>query len=503
LRHALRDDAVNPRFVETVARRGYRFLAPVAGEPARAPHRIRLAVLPFDTVGSDAEQEFFGDGLTEEMISELDQLSPSRLGIIARTSAMRYKQSSKGIDEIGHELNVDYILEGSVRRLENRVRITVQLVHVRDQTHLWAQSYDRQLADVFQVQRDVASHVADSLAFELAPEFDRGRIAPPQAHDAYLRGRFFWSQGGESGARRAIEYYQRALQLDPSYALAWSAVADGYNRLVWYGALSPADGGEQARNAAAKALEFGPVLGEAHNSLALVRFWYQWQWEQAEDRFRSAAELAPNYADTHNWYAAYLNVMGRFDEAAEEQRVAEELDPLSLTIAMNAADPHYFSRRYDLAIECLQSVLDREPRFVPARYNLGRVYAAKGEYHLALPEFEAAVRASGNPQASATLASALARTGRTDEAKRILQELEALAQARYIPATQLALVYLGLGMRDRALDLLEAGVRERCYWTIYLNADPMFDDLRSHARFIRLLEKLRFVPPALRVAVPP
>jgi TolB-like protein/Tfp pilus assembly protein PilF len=505
LREALGDDAANPRFIQTVARRGYRFLAPIAQEPDQAaPRRIRLAVLPFENLGPKAEQEFFGDGLTEEMISELGRLSPARLGIIARTSAMQYKHSDKRVDEIGRELNVDYILEGSVRCMEGRVRITVQLIQVDDQTHLWAQSYDRDLADIFQVQREVASRVADSLAFELVPEFSgSGKIASPHAYEAYLRGRYFWNRGSDSDARIAIEYFQRALQHDPSYALAWSAMADCYGRLVWYAALSPADGGELAKAAATRALELDPGLGEAHASLALVLFWYDWRWPEAENEFRRAAELAPNNADAHNWYAAHLNVMGRFDEAASQQRIAEELDPLSLTIAMNAADPSYFARRYDQAIEHLKSVLTREPRFIPAHYNLGRAYAAKGDYEEALSAFETAARLSGNRQASAAQAYACARTGRLAEAKRMLEEMERLSKTRYLPAPQLGLIYLGLEEPEKALDLLEQGFEEKSYWMIYLRADPLYDGLRSHQRFTRLIERLKFGPPTIGLTARP
>jgi serine/threonine-protein kinase len=280
-------------------------------------------------------------------------------------------------------------------------------------------------------------------------------------------------------------------------------MADCYGRLVWYSALSPVDGGEQAKAAATRARELDPNLGEARASLALVLFWYEWQWPEAEKEFRYATELAPNCADAHNWYAAYLNVMGRFDEAAAEQRIAEELDPLSLTIAMNAADPAYFARSYDRAIEYLKNVLKREPRFVPAHYNLGRAYAAKGEYEEALSAFETAARLSGNRQASAALAYACARTGRLAEAKRRLEEIEGLAKTGYFPAPQLALVYLGLNEPEKALNLLEQGVAEKSYWMIYLNADPLYDGVRSHPRFTRLLERLKFRPSTVGLAARP
>src|SRR5260370_424015 len=282
LRAALGDTASNPRFVETVSRRGYRLLVPVNCEPSleiAAPHRKRLAVLPFENLSAEAGEEFFSDGLTEEMISELGRLCPSRLGIIARTSAMQYKHGCKRVDEIGKELNVDYILEGSVRRMQNRVRITIQLVHVADQTHLWAQSYDRELADLFQVQREVAQRVADSLAFELLPEpQSRGKLVIPEAHEAYLRGRYFWNRGSDADARSAISCYQHALEGDPEFALAYSGIADCYSRLVWFAVSTPLDGGAKAKAAAIRALELDESLAEAHAAMAVVRFRVELGW---------------------------------------------------------------------------------------------------------------------------------------------------------------------------------------------------------------------------------
>jgi pentatricopeptide repeat protein len=495
LREALGDSGTHPRFVGTVARRGYRLLAPVvtAGGPELAlpPRRIRLAVLPFENVGDDAEQEFFSDGLTEEMISELGRLSPSRLGIIARTSAMQYKRSGKRIDEIGKELGVDYILEGGVRRVERRWRITAQLIHVDDQTHLWAQSYDRDLEDIFEIQREVAQRVADSLAFELLPEaHTRGRFAVPEAYEAYLRGRYFWNRGNDVDARKAIEWYQRALEHDPRYALAYSGIADCYGRLVWFSAMAPVEGGPRAKTAATRALELDENLSEAHASMALVRFWYEWDWEAAEREFRRSTELRPNYADAHNWYAAFLNAMGRFEEAVGQHKLAEELDPLSLIIAMNRADRFYFTRAFDPAIDHLERVLRRESRFFPAHYNLGRAYALKGASAPAIAAFENAARLSGNRQAVAALAYAYARAGRATEARKMLDEMEQAAGSGYLAAPQFALVHLGLGEMDKAMECLERGFEERSYFMIYLGSDPIYDDLRSEARFVRLLERM-------------
>src|SRR5581483_9011508 len=314
LREALNDSWTTPRFIETVARRGYRFIAPVTGSEAltegrRSPaSRMRLVVLPFENLSGDPEHEYFVDGLTEEMISTLGRVNPDRLGIIARTSSMQYKRTQKSIDEISKELHTEYILEGSVRKTETRIRITAQLIHARDQTHLWAESYNRELADILQVQNDVAERVASALTVELLQDGTRIEPAiPPDAYEAYLRGRFFWNKGTDVDAKMAIEWFQKAIDLHPKYALAYSGMADCYGRLAWYGALPPRVASPRAKIAAMQALQIDDRLGEAHTSLALVCFWYEWNWLEAEHEFRCAIELKPNYAQAHNWYAAYLN----------------------------------------------------------------------------------------------------------------------------------------------------------------------------------------------------
>lgn len=498
LRDALSDSATTPRFIETVAKRGYRLIVPVIG-PRRAeseadiPDRLRLAVLPFEDLSADADQEFFGDGLTEEMISELGRVNPKRLGVIARTSAMLYKRSNKRIDEIGRELDVDYILEGSVRRADTRLRITAQLVQVRDQTHLWAESYSRELADIFQVQHEVARRVASALAFELLPEMGTASgTVPPEAHDAYLRGRFFWNKGGDRNAWIAIEWFRKAIAHCPEYALAYSAMAYCYGTLAWFGALNPREAGDRAKSAAMRAVELDVGLSEAHCALALVRFWFDWNWGEAEEEFQRAIALKPNYAAAHNWYAAYLNVMGRFGEAAAEQKIGEEWDPLSLMIAMNGADPYYFSRRYGQAIKTLLRVLEREPNFYPAHYNMGHAYAQSGRYAEAVEAFRTAAKLSGVPQANTALAYACAMAGDLGAARTIQAELEGLAADRYMPAPQMAWISLGLGDIRGALEKLRQGFDERSCLMIYLRSDPIYDRLRSHPEFVDLMGRMNF-----------
>jgi serine/threonine-protein kinase len=363
---------------------------------------------------------------------------------------------------------------------------------VTDQAQLWSRVYDHELGDLLHVQRSVARSVAESLAFELLPDPRAPGTAPPaEAYEMYLQGRFFWNKGNSADAWNAIDWYRRALEAYPSYALAYSGIADCYGRLVWFSAATPLDAGEKAKAAADQALRFEWRLAEAHASMALVRFWYDWNWVEAEKEFRRAAELRPNYADAHNWYSAYLNVMGRFEDAAAEQKIAEELDPLSLTIAMNAADPFYLGRRPEKAIEILQRVLTREPFFFPAHYNLGRAYAAIGRYEEAAGAFGQAARLSGNRQGASALAYALARAGRTAEARAILEEMTALLEKQYVPAPQLALIHLGLNETEKALDLLERGLDERSYWMVYLHADPVYDAIRSEPRFSRILAAMR------------
>jgi TolB-like protein/Tfp pilus assembly protein PilF len=498
LRDTLNDSATNPRFIETVARRGYRFIVPVVKKgvlrsTSVVPKRPRLAVLPFESIPPDPAEEFFADGLTEEMISELGRLNPSRLGVIARTSAMQYKRTTKRVDEIGTELDVDYILEGSVRRSESRARITMQLIQVRDQTHLWAESYNRHLTDILQVQHEVAQRVATSLALELLPQGKRRRkLVSPEAYEAYLRGRFFWNKGTDKGLHSAIECFEQALKYDPSYALAYSGMADSYFRLGLYFVLPSREAGAKTKAAASRALKIDDQLGEAHASMATVHCWYDWHWAGAEREFRRAIELKPNYAAAHNWYAAYLNAMLRFDEAAAEQRIAEELDPLSLMIAVAAADAYYFSRQYPSAIQCLQQVLRRNPEFASAHFNLGRAYLRSGMHQEAITEFEAAARFSGVRQAELGLACAYARAGDAKKAHDILRDLEEFGRTHYLPSPYLATLHLGLGDSGRALELLEQGFNEKCYLMMFLNADPVYDDIRAHPAFIDLIQRMGF-----------
>src|SRR5580658_8470509 len=491
LRDLLGDSAQSSRFIETLPRLGYRFIAPVMF-PARSPsfgEKKMLAVLPFENLGGDPEQDYFAEGLTEEMISHLGQLDPRRLGVIARTSAIQYKNTRKSITEIASELKVSYVLEGSVRCERNGARITAQLIEALDQTHLWSASYNRDLRDILSVQTEVARQVGRALSLELLPEAAaKSPTFDPTAHESYLRGRFYFGQTTEEGLKKAITCFETALSIEPNCARSYSGIADCCGLLSWFGALAPKVAGQKAAAAAKRAIEIDASLSECHASLALVRFWYEWNWEEAEQEFLRAIELNPSYISAYQWYAAFLNTQGRFEEAQTAQRSARELDPFSLIPHMNVAAPFFFSRQYDRAVKHLVAVLEQEPRFFPALFQLGRVYVQMEMYTEAIAAFEKALQFSRQQEALPALAHAYALAGRTQEARTILAEMENDKSGRYVASPMIARIYLGLDEFETALDWLEKGVDERSYWMVFLKNDPVYDPIRSHPRFGNLLK---------------
>jgi TolB-like protein/Flp pilus assembly protein TadD len=494
LRELLGDSPQSPRFVETLPRVGYRFIAPVDTAGRRQGHTKKkmLAVLPFENLSGDAAQEFFAEGLTEELISHLGQLNPKRLGVIARTSAIQYKGSKKKIGEIAGELGVEYVLEGSVRCQGPNVRITAQLIDARDQTHLWAASYDRELRDILAVQHDVARQVVKALAVELLPGQEAAQsAADPAAHEAYLRGRFFAGQRSEDALTKAIDCFEQALSLDPNCARASYGIAECSGLLCWFGALSPREAGRRAAEAASRALQIDETLGEAHASMALIRYWFEWDWFAAEQEFLRAIELNPSCTSAHQWYASFLGAMGRLEEARSEHELARQLDPLSLIISLGAAEPYFYARQYDQVIAHLRGILEQEPRFFPALFNLGRACVEKGMYPEAIAAFEKAVQLSGNREGRPALAHAYAKAGRTGVARSILAEMKIHTGGRYVASPMIARIHLGLGEIDAAFEWLRKGIEERSYWIVFLKMDPVYDAIRSDPRFVDLLRAAR------------
>lgn len=501
LREALCDSSTEPRYIETVARRGYRFLAPVmslrgsAGNGRPVTRRLRIAVLPFQNLSGDPKQEFFSDGLTEEMIIQVGQLQPAQLSVIARTSVMQYKGSAKGVQAIGQELQADYVLEGSVRRYEDRVHISAQLVQVSDESCVWAESYEREFADFFGIQREVARKIGGSLALELLPEKKQEAVQPASsavAHEAYLYGRLLWNRRTEMFVNEAIRQFSEALKLDPGHALAHAGLAKCYGMLGWYGTISAHEAGEKASAAVQRGLQIDSSLAEVQCSLALVKFWYEWDWLAAEGAFRKALERSPNYAAAHQWYGTFLNAMGRFEEAETAYNRAVELDPKSVTVEKSFADIHLFRREYALAIERLRSVIEHDPRLYSAHFDLGRAYLYSGKYCEAVSAFETAMELSGNLAGTAVLGCALAKAGRRAEAEAILDDLRNPASQRSVSDAGVALILASLGETVQALEWLEQAFERRCFWLVYLNVDPCYDSIRNEPRFSALIRRMSF-----------
>ncbi|HWZ71540.1 MAG TPA: tetratricopeptide repeat protein [Casimicrobiaceae bacterium] len=557
IREALGDSAENPRFVETVARRGYRFLADVTpidtaaderpapetegpvpttdshrveladvGAPPKRSYRLRawtgvglglalvlaaslswifyserisapkirsLAVLPLESLSGDASQDYFADGMTDELIADLGQISALR--VISRTSAMAYKHVHRPLSEIARELNVEAVVEGTVLRSGERVRITAQLIQVPDEKHLWAQSYEGDLQDTLALQNSVAHEIAKQIQVTLNPEEEAAlKKSDPvnaEAYEAYLRGRYFWNKRTRDGLVRATDYFQHAIDTDPAYARAYSGLADSYALSGdWeYGILSPQDAFPRAKAAATKALALDDKLSEAHTSLAFIQDLYDWDWASAEKEYKRALALNPGYATAHHWYAWHLIVTGRNTEGIAESKKAESLDPLSLIISADLADALCIAHRYDESVQQSQKTIEMDPHFAVAHYELGQALEQKHEHDQAIAEFRRAIELSGgNTTFESNLANAYAVSGRNEEAMKIVKDLESRQRQDSSTDASIALIYVGLGNYDRAMIWLNKAYQARFNPSILMR--PVFDPLRSDPRFQDLLHRI-------------
>jgi TolB-like protein/Flp pilus assembly protein TadD len=455
-----------------------------------------LAVLPFDNVSGDRDQDYLSEGMTEEMITQLGRLDPDGLGVIARTSAMKYRYDDKDLEEIGRELGVSYLLTGSVRPAGQRIRINAQLIKVSDRTNLWAGSYEREFRDLLSVQAEVATAIAQEIRIRLTSQ-EQQRLAQlrpvnSQAYQAYLKGRFFWNKRSAEKVRKAIEYFEQAIALDPNYAAAHAGLADCYTALGHYGAVPPAAAYPRARAAALRALEIDEQLAEAHAALAAIKTHYDWDWPGAEREYKRAIRLNPSYASACQWYGTYLATMGRSDEAARQDARALELDPLSPLISTTTGLHLYFARQYRQAIDQHRKALELEPEFALARLNLGRAYLGTGMFPQAVAEFEKAVQFSDrSPAMLAALAQAYGFTGQANKAQGLLKELIERSKTSYVSPFDIALVYVGLGDKDQAFAWLHRACEEHCPALVYLRLHPWADGLRSDPRFQDLMGRLR------------
>lgn len=450
-----------------------------------------IAVLPFQNLTGDPAQEFVVDGLTEEMIMQLGALNHQQLGVIARTSAMTYKGSAKPVYQIGHELGVDYVLEGSVRRWGDRVRISAQLIQTRDQTHLWAQSYESDAGDVLKLQSDVAQAVAREISLTLTPEA-QVRVASaahvdPQVHELCLRGRYEWNKRTEAGLNQANSYFRQAINRDPSYAPAYAGLADTYAVLPYYSEGSPNDTFPKAQAAAERALQLDETLAEAHTTLGLVEGSHL-HLVAAERQYQRALELNPNYATAHHWYSFCLWTMNRQKDALEELKRARRLDPLSLIIYTDEARTLSAIHQPDDAISLLKAAIDLDPNFAEAHRSLAVAYVQKGKIAHALAEAHRGVELDPNDAELATLGYVYGLAGKTEQARTILANLTRTSRRLAVAPIYLSFIYIGLDQPDEALKCLERAYQEHSL----LNAggpEAILDPLRSDPRFQDLLRR--------------
>jgi TolB-like protein/Flp pilus assembly protein TadD len=497
LRAALGDDADNPRFVETLPRRGYRFIASlrdgetVAILPVTSDYKARLAVLPFANLSGDPGQEYFSDGLTEEMILQLGRLGRGRIAVISRSSSTVFKGSGRRAREIGEVLRADYLLEGSVRREADRVRITAQLVETRSEAHLWTDAYERSLTDCLSVQAEVAARIARSLAVELLPEQPVQPSHDAASYQTYLKGRYYWNLPGDQGFAQAIDYFNQACQSDPTFAAAHADLARTHTARAEYYNLVPRTALETARPIAERALELDPHLAQAHLAVANIRAMLDWDWNAAEAGFRQAIALNPSSDGAHRWYGLLLAGLGRSSEAVRESQRARELDPLCLVVGTSDAWTRYIAGDYEAAIDVCRYVMDMQRHFTPTWRVLGASLIQMGRVAEGVAELEAAAAmASTDPVLLAWLAHAKATRGECGVAKTILAALDGMRQERYVPAYHLALAHVGLGDLDEAFRQLDAACEERDPALVNLNRDPRFDPIRSDARFAVLLSRV-------------
>src|SRR5205809_1472183 len=453
-----------------------------------------IAVLPFDNLSRDPDNAYFAEGVQDEILTRLAKVVD--LKVISRTSTQKYKSAPDNLRDIAKQLGVSNILEGSVQRAADQVRVTVQLINATNDAHLWAETYDRKLTDIFTVESEIAKTIADTLRAKLTGSEERMMskkpTANPEAYEFYLKGRFFWNKRTGVDLRKAIDYFNQAVAKDPSYALAYAGLADAYVLLSGFGAASPKDSLPQAKAAAEKALELDSTLGEAHASLAQALLAYDFDFAGANREFQHAIELNPNYATAHHWYGeSVLAPLSQFEDAIAELKRALQLDPLSMIINADVGTVLTNARRYDEAIEQLRKTLEMDPSFYYAHYNLGEALEMKGLTENAIAEYQRAIALNDDPVPQALLGHLYAKMGRKDEARRILQRLRDSPKERYVSPYLFAMIHLGLGEKDRAIDFLEKTYEDRDGYNIaFIKVDPFLDPLHGDPRFEALVQKV-------------
>jgi TolB-like protein/Flp pilus assembly protein TadD len=493
VRRALRDSADHSRFIQTVQGKGYRFIAHV--EPAT---RAALAVLPFEILQGDEAHGYVADGLTEETIVGLGQIDPERLSVIGRTSSMAYRRTTKTAGEIGRELGVDYLLEGSVRAAGERFRITSKLIRARDQLQIWTETYERESNDLLGLQAELGRAIAQQIQLRLSPQrvatIARRQTQNPDAYDLYLRGRHHYNHMTPATAARALDCFGRATTLDPGYALAWAGIADTYSSRLFNSDTRPSEVSEQARAAAGRALENGGSVPEAYTSAGIVRFLFDWDWRAAEANLRHAISLDPSSAHAHWMLGHATSQQGQHVQALAAARRARELDPLSALTHSMSSQIAFSARDAEAAVRHAQEALLAEPDYWVAYWQLGQACQQLGRTEEALEALAEASRLSnGNSKPASVSAYTLAASGRLDEARDALAALEQLSQRRYVPPYAIALVHAGLNEHARAFEWLDKALEARDVHLIYVLVDPKWDPFRQDERFRQLLRRCGLV----------
>ncbi len=457
-----------------------------------------LAVLPFVNVSGDPNTEYLSDGIAESLIINLSQLP--HLKVISLSSVLRYKGREIDLQSVGRDLGVRAVLVGRLVQRGDSLSIGAELVDSRDKSHIWGEQYNRKFADILSVQEELSREISEELRLQLSGE-EKQRLSKRftsnnDAYQDYLHGRYYWNKRTLEGFKRAIGYFDRAIQKDPNYALAYSGLADCFStRGLREWDLPPRDAFPKAKAAATKALAIDDTLAEAHTSLAFAIWYYDWDWPAAEAKFKRALELNANYPVAHQWYGSYLSSMGRHGEAIAEKKRAVELDPLSLVMNRSAGWTFYFARHYDEAIEQYQKTLELDPNFTLAHLWLGEAYKQKGMHEQAIAELQRAMVLSGEDHAKlAALGHAYAFSGRRAEATKILEKLEEMSKRSYVPPYDFAVIFAGLGDKDKAVEWLQKAYEDRSAYLVYLNVEPVWDSLRSDPRFTDLLQRMRLVP---------
>ena len=492
LREVLDDSADTPHLIETVPRRGYRFMGSLGSSSGRIQS---LAVLPLENLSGDPEQEYFAEGLTEALINTVAKIGALR--VTSRTSAMRYRKTDKNVPQIARELNVDAIVEGTVLRSGDRVRISVQLIDAHADTHLWAESYDRDLRDILALHSEVARAIAREIRVKLTAvdqaRFADARPVEPKAYEAYLKGRYYWNRRSGDGFGKAVQHFQQAIAKDATCALAHAGLADCHSLLGAWGRIPPEEGCRKAKELAIEALELDNSLAEAHASLAFATMWYDYDFLTAEQEFERSIELNPRYAMGHSWFGFYLAMMGRYEEAYTEITRALRIDPHSSAIHYAFGFLYWSWRRYDQAIEQYEKALALEPANAIAHGFLCLAYLSKSLYKPAIGAAQKSVQLSqGASSFVALVGEAYAAAGCREEAHKVLEQLQEVSKHQYVTPYLVARIYSALGDKDEAFRWLEVGYREHEALMVTLKTDPRMDELRSDRRFQNLMGRMNF-----------